>query len=244
MTLITNSLISEITRRLVALLKPEEIILFGSYAWGTPHEYSDLDLCIILPDNIPNFNRIELGVQAINSLEDLMIDVDILIKTRTDVETFKTVPASLTRKIVEQGRLLYGQSKTHSGTVLVEKAQRDLNAAQKLAPELPDIAIYHCQKGAEKALKGFLVFHDTDPGDTHNINSLVKLASKFEPKFATLLKEAGYLSQYNQTYRYPMEATEDFIPTPGELNKAYKLATEVYQNVIASMPNEITGKAE
>ncbi len=123
----------------------------------------------------------------------------------------------------------------------LRKAQRDLNAAQKLAQELPDIAIYHCQQGAEKALKGFLIFHDTDSGDTHNINTLVRLASQFKPEFATLLKEAGYLSQYNQTYRYPMEATEDFIPTAGELKKAYKLATEVYRNVIDSMPNEITG---
>ncbi|MCC5638431.1 HEPN domain-containing protein [Nostoc sp. CHAB 5844] len=124
----------------------------------------------------------------------------------------------------------------------LKKAQRDLNAAQKLAQELPDIAIYHCQQGAEKALKGFLVFHDNDPGDTHNINTLVKLASKFKPEFALLLKEAGYLSQYNQTYRYPMEVTEDFIPTLGELKKAYKLAMEVYQNVVDSMPDEITGK--
>ncbi|AFY32859.1 nucleotidyltransferase domain-containing protein [Calothrix sp. PCC 7507] len=121
MTLITNSIIAEITHRLVTLLNPEEIILFGSYAWGTPHQHSDLDLCIILPDGISDFNRIEWGVKAINALDDLMIDVDIMIKTRTDIETFKTVPASLTRKIVQQGKLLYGQSKMHPGAVLVEK---------------------------------------------------------------------------------------------------------------------------
>ena len=51
-----------------------------------------------------------------------MVDVDVLIKTRLDVETFKTVPASLTRKIVESGKLLYGQSKAHFDTVLVEKS--------------------------------------------------------------------------------------------------------------------------
>ncbi|GAX46064.1 hypothetical protein NIES4075_70850 [Tolypothrix sp. NIES-4075] len=39
MTPITNELIAEIIRRLVASLHPEEIILFGSYAWGTPHQY-------------------------------------------------------------------------------------------------------------------------------------------------------------------------------------------------------------
>lgn len=62
----------------------------------------------------------------------------------------------------------------------VKKAQRDLIAAEKLASELPDIAIYHCQQAAEKALKGFLILHDFDPGDTHNINTLVKEASAFQ----------------------------------------------------------------
>jgi len=28
-------------------LKPSKIILFGSYAYGTPNEDSDIDLCII-----------------------------------------------------------------------------------------------------------------------------------------------------------------------------------------------------
>lgn len=115
-------MIAEIIRRLVELLNPEEIILFGSYAWGMPHQYSDLDLYIIVSNDIPNFDRIEWGVQAINALDDLMIDVDILIKTRNDVETFKNVPASLTRKILTEGKLLYGQGKTHSDPVLAEKS--------------------------------------------------------------------------------------------------------------------------
>jgi uncharacterized protein len=118
---ITNVQIAEITRRLVASLNPEEIILFGSYAWGTPHEHSDLDLCVIVPDGIPDFDRIEWGVRALNALDDLLVDVDVLVKTRLDVETFKTVPASLTRKIISQGKLLYGQGKTHLDTVLAEK---------------------------------------------------------------------------------------------------------------------------
>ncbi|PSB46871.1 hypothetical protein C7B80_11930 [Cyanosarcina cf. burmensis CCALA 770] len=123
----------------------------------------------------------------------------------------------------------------------LKKAQRDLIAAQKLAVDLPDIAIYHCQQAAEKALKGFLIWHDSDPGDTHNINTLVREASAFQPEFTTSLTAAGYLSQYNQTYRYPTEATEDFNPSPGELKKAFRLAKQVYDTVIASMPGEIVG---
>lgn len=126
----------------------------------------------------------------------------------------------------------------------MKKAQRDLQAAQKLAQDLPDIAIYHCQQGAEKALKGFLILHDQDPGNTHNVNSLVQLAAGIKPELKTGLKEVAYLSQYNQIYRYPREATDDFNPSPGELNKAFKLAVQVYENVLQAMPVEITGQRQ
>ncbi|GJD22167.1 hypothetical protein RIVM261_071230 [Rivularia sp. IAM M-261] len=122
MQFITDTIITEITQRIVNELNPEEIILFGSYAWGNPHQYSDLDLCVIVPDNIPKFDRIEWGVRALNAVNDLMIDVDIAIKTRSDVETFKKVPASLTKKIIERGKLLYGQGKTYTSAILAEKS--------------------------------------------------------------------------------------------------------------------------
>lgn len=119
---ITDEVISLVTRRIVAELDPEEVILFGSYAWGTPHKYSDLDLCVIVADGIPGFNRIEWGVRGLNALNDLNVDVDVLVKTRSDVETFKTVPASLTRKILEEGKLLYGQNKTRIGAAMGEES--------------------------------------------------------------------------------------------------------------------------
>ena len=45
---VENDLLKEITQRLVAELHPEKIILFGSHAWGTPDEDSDLDLLVIV----------------------------------------------------------------------------------------------------------------------------------------------------------------------------------------------------
>ena len=48
---ITPLLLQEITERLVKEFQPEEIILFGSYAWGTPDKDSDLDLLIVVSDS-------------------------------------------------------------------------------------------------------------------------------------------------------------------------------------------------
>jgi uncharacterized protein len=40
---ISQSLLEEVTQRLANELHPEAIWLFGSHAWGTPADGSDLD---------------------------------------------------------------------------------------------------------------------------------------------------------------------------------------------------------
>lgn len=114
----TPELIAEIIRRIVAELDPEEIILFGSYAWGTPGKYSDLDLFIVMPNDVPGFNRIEWGVRAGRSLDGLMVDVDIWVTTRSHVEQWCQVRGALERKIVEEGKLLYARGKTQAGAAV------------------------------------------------------------------------------------------------------------------------------
>ena len=43
------SLLDEVANRLANELHPEGIWLFGSHAWGTPDEGSDLDLFVVVP---------------------------------------------------------------------------------------------------------------------------------------------------------------------------------------------------
>ena len=44
--MITEEQIQAVVRRIVEGYAPDKIILFGSYAYGVPHEHSDLDLLI------------------------------------------------------------------------------------------------------------------------------------------------------------------------------------------------------
>ncbi len=44
--------IEEITRRLIAFYHPERIYLFGSAARGDWGPDSDLDFCVVLPDDV------------------------------------------------------------------------------------------------------------------------------------------------------------------------------------------------
>ncbi|PSB00542.1 HEPN domain-containing protein [Merismopedia glauca] len=126
----------------------------------------------------------------------------------------------------------------------LKKAHNDLLIAQELSSKFPDAAIYHCQQAAEKALKAFLTLHDREALKTHNIGDLIVEASQVKPELRNQLREAVALTQYNQTYRYPTNPTEDFNPTPGELRKAFHLAKAVYDKICEVMPEEIVGKPQ
>ena len=106
--------LNEITRRLVAEFGPEEIVLFGSHAWGTPAADSDLDLLVILSTS--DQSATQRASRAYRCLRGVMAPLDILVKTREEVERFRGVRASLVSKILGSGRVLYGPAKALAGT--------------------------------------------------------------------------------------------------------------------------------
>ena len=98
--------LKEITRRLVAEFAPERIILFGSHAWGHPAENSDVDLLVVVSESdVPPPQR---AARAYRCLREVPVPLDILVKTREEVERTRHVPASLIHEIFERGRVLYG----------------------------------------------------------------------------------------------------------------------------------------
>jgi predicted nucleotidyltransferase len=102
---VPKELLEEITRRLVAELRPEKIILFGSHAWGIPDEDSDLDLLVIVPHSeLPPAQRAR---RAYRCLRGLNVPKDILVKTRSEVERFRSVHASLESEILERGKVIW-----------------------------------------------------------------------------------------------------------------------------------------
>jgi len=51
MKALSEGLLGEITGRLTAEFHPEQVWIFGSHAWGTPDEGSDLDLMVVVPES-------------------------------------------------------------------------------------------------------------------------------------------------------------------------------------------------
>jgi uncharacterized protein len=102
-----DALILEVTHRLVQEFNPENIFLFGSHVWGTPHADSDLDLLVIVPTSqISSSKRSSIAYRC---LRDILYPLDILVKTRQEVEKISQVPASLEHQILSKGKCLYEQ---------------------------------------------------------------------------------------------------------------------------------------
>ena len=58
--------IRRFARRIAERFQPDKIILFGSYAYGKPHEESDVDLLVIMrtKNAIDQSIRIKTGIRA------------------------------------------------------------------------------------------------------------------------------------------------------------------------------------
>jgi len=92
--------------RLKAEFRPEQIFLFGSHAWGSPHEDSDVDLLVIIPESSePPIFRMQ---RAHHCLGDLELSKDIFVQTRAEFDRYSHLAASLQYRILRQGRKLYG----------------------------------------------------------------------------------------------------------------------------------------
>ena len=118
------------------------------------------------------------------------------------------------------------------------KAWRDLETARRAAtgePPFYDIAVYHCQQAAEKAVKAFLVYHDKPYEKTHDIEVLIDLACEIDSKFSDLADAADALTPYATRFRYP-NATFAVEPQPVEYNEALQHAKSVYDFVLSRLP--------
>jgi HEPN domain-containing protein len=119
------------------------------------------------------------------------------------------------------------------------KARHDLASGRVLAasePALLDTAIYHCQQGAEKAVKGYLVFCDQEFERVHDIEVLIRSAMTHMAEFTDWIDVGIQLTPYARIYRYPGHATE---PTAEQFSQALSAAEGLYQFVLSLLPEEM-----
>lgn len=106
MTAVTQEKLKEVTDKIVKEFNPEKIILFGSYAWGTPTKDSDIDLFIVKNENKTSLEMMR-EVSEIFFKRDFAMD--ILVYTAQQMERRKEMGDPFLRRIIESGKVLYAK---------------------------------------------------------------------------------------------------------------------------------------
>jgi HEPN domain-containing protein len=119
------------------------------------------------------------------------------------------------------------------------KAQIDLRiGAHDLAavPPFTGDAVFHAQQAAEKALKGFLTWHDIPFPKIHDLAVIGRLCAGVDASLEPVCRRAERLTVFAWLFRYPVDMEE---PPLQEAEEALALGRAVYAAVLARLPAEV-----
>lgn len=105
---VTDSLLSDMVRAIVAEVDPEQVILFGSRARGDAREDSDVDLLVIESTPFGNGrSRRQEAVRLWRAVSGLGVTKDILVYSRDEVEYWRDSLNHVLARALREGRVLY-----------------------------------------------------------------------------------------------------------------------------------------
>ena len=81
---------------------PEKIILFGSYAYGQPKPWSDVDLLVVIETETPKQMQMDINL----SFRD-PFGLDIMVRTPEEINRRIPLGDFFLREIVTKGKVLY-----------------------------------------------------------------------------------------------------------------------------------------
>ncbi len=168
--------IEQMVEIIVGGWNPVQIVLFGSRARGDFHEYSDVDLLVVLDEIVDYFGqRSEID----RALACTKVRRDVKLATPAEVVRKATVAGTIERAAMVEGKTLHvrGRGDPVSEAVLerLELTRRDLRGGRlQLAadPTEPVLACFYVHQSSEKALKAALVAERIDPPRIHELNEL------------------------------------------------------------------------
>jgi len=100
---VEKSAIQDLSDRIAKAFKPERIILFGSYASGSPSPDSDVDLLVVLPHRDKGWRVATQIRRRIGS----PFAMDLIVRTPEQVRERLALGDPFIRDIVERGDVLY-----------------------------------------------------------------------------------------------------------------------------------------
>lgn len=97
-------LIEELVRRILEVVRPLRIILFGSAARGEMGPNSDLDVLVVMPDGV---HRRKTAQQIYRRMWGLGFAKDIVVVTESDLQEHGSNPFMIISSALEAGKELY-----------------------------------------------------------------------------------------------------------------------------------------
>ena len=97
--------IRRFARQVGERFQPEKIILFGSYAYGTPHADSDVDILVVMPARQQHTQavRIRWAIPA-------PFPMELIVRTPKNLQWRLEEGESFHTEIVTKGKILYEKS--------------------------------------------------------------------------------------------------------------------------------------
>lgn len=246
--------VTELAKRIVKAVKPQQVVLFGSYARGDTHRWSDVDLLVVVPDGCDE----EVVRRAANAaVQDSSLSCDVVVATEGRVRRLGNVVGTVFRPALRDGRLLYDaqarpkwdragrparlevdpvteDQRLAQARLWVRQARTDLRTAELAlaTPDLdPDPACYHAQQAAEKALKAVLVFLQIDYPFTHDLDDIRRrLPDDWRVKEE--YRDLQALSNWVFKARYPGDWPP---PTAEDAQQATTWARSIYEAVLRDL---------
>lgn len=107
----SKELINILSDRIQTNVKPDKIILFGSYANGLQHEESDIDLFIIKDVRKEKVRDLKLSIKKAirNIVLKNKIDVDILLDSQKRINQRIRLGDLFLKEIIEKGKIIYAK---------------------------------------------------------------------------------------------------------------------------------------
>jgi len=102
--MVTKAKINEIRDKIAGKIKPEKIILFGSYAKGTQNEDSDIDIAVIVKDKKKSSKR---NIEIKRIFFDRTYALDVFSFNNKEIEQLSRISGTMAYEVIKNGKLLY-----------------------------------------------------------------------------------------------------------------------------------------
>ncbi|MSQ15920.1 MAG: HEPN domain-containing protein [Dehalococcoidia bacterium] len=221
----TQTILAEMTDRIVREFHPVRIVLFGSQARGDARPWSDFDLLVVLRECA---DKRQMMMDIGEALSDIRVSKDIIVTTPDEIARRGDLIGSILRPALREGVVLYDCGVQELRIAMsAEEIAKDTRYWMRLALDdvtlaeraleggrpLVGLACYHAQQAVEKAIKAVLIFLQIEFPFTHEIDPLLKLVpSDWGVKEAPISGRS--LNDWAIAGRYPVTD----LPEPVEEN--------------------------